>query len=161
MLYNGGYQHVFIGQEYCKIIMIRYQARVYRDGKSYSVEFPDLPGCFSDGESKDKALENAKESLSLYLEEARDPKWNVPKAKERKGSQYYWVRPYEDVAIPLMIRQARLKHGFSQNKMAELLNMTVQQLQKLETPGKSNPTVRTLAAITEVLDEQLEISLVA
>lgn len=141
--------------------MIRYQAKVYKDGKRYSVEFPDLSGCYSEGTNKNEALENARESLSLYLEEARDPKWDVPNAKKRKGSQYHWVRPYEDVAIPLMIRQARLKHGFSQNKMAELLNMTVQQLQKLETPGKSNPTVRTLAAITEVLDEQLEISLVA
>jgi hypothetical protein len=39
--------------------------------------------------------------------------------------------------------------------------MSVQQLQKLEYPGKSNPTVRTLAAVSRALDEQLRIELVA
>ena len=65
--------------------MIRYQAKIYQDGKNYSVEFPDLPGCFSQGANKEDALENAREALSLYLEEARDPKWNIPNSKARKG----------------------------------------------------------------------------
>jgi transcriptional regulator with XRE-family HTH domain len=39
--------------------------------------------------------------------------------------------------------------------------MSVQQLQKLECPGRSNPTVRTLAAISEALEEELRIELVA
>jgi hypothetical protein len=38
--------------------------------------------------------------------------------------------------------------------------MSVRQLQKLECHGKSNPTVRTLAAVSEALDEQLPIELV-
>ncbi len=141
--------------------MIHYQAKVYKDGKYYSVEFPDLPGCFSQGTTKEKALENAREALSLYLEEARDPKWRVPKPKKYRGSQYYWVVPYESVAIPLMIRQARLKHGLSQNKLAQRLNITVQQLQKLEAPGKSNPTVKTLISIAQALGEEFEIKLAA
>jgi len=66
-----------------------------------------------------------------------------------------------DVVIPLMIRQARLKHGLSQSQLAKLLNMTVQQLQKLETPGKSNPTVKTLISIAESLNEDFEIKLAA
>lgn len=41
--------------------------------------------------------------------------------------------------------------------MAEIRPMTTQQLQKLETPGKSNPTVKTLALICESLNEPLEI----
>ena len=141
--------------------MIRYQAKIYKDGKRYSVEFPDLPGCFSQGATKEKAEKNAREALSLYLEEARDPKWEVPIPKKRKGSQYSWITPYEDVAIPLMIRQARLKHGLSQSQLAKLLNMTVQQLQKLETPGKSNPTIKTLISIAESLNEDFEIKLAA
>ncbi|MGK5086706.1 type II toxin-antitoxin system HicB family antitoxin [Bdellovibrionota bacterium FG-2] len=141
--------------------MIRYQAKIYQDGKRFSVEFPDLPGCFSDGATFEEARENAREAVSLYLEEARDPKWEVPEPRVRQGKELEWITPSEDVAIPLMIRQARLKHGLSQRDLAKLLKMTVQQLQKLETPGKSNPTVRTLAAITEVLDEKLEIKLIA
>lgn len=141
--------------------MIRYQAKVYKDGESYSVEFPDLPGCFSTGQTKDEALENAREALSLFLEEARDPKWSVPKPKSRRSKQYHWITPFEDVAVPLMIRQARLKHKLTQAQLARKLKMTIQQLQKLETPGKSNPTIKTLAAISEVLDEEFIIILAA
>lgn len=141
--------------------MIRYQALIEKDGSTYSVSFPDLPGCFSSGDTRDDAAENAREALSLYLEEARDPKWDVPKPKARKSRRYVWVHPFVDVAIPLMIRQARLSRGLTQKKLAKRLQITLQQLQKLETPGRSNPTVKTLAAISEALEEALEISLVA
>jgi antitoxin HicB len=141
--------------------MIRYQALIEKDGSSYSVSFPDLPGCFSSGDNREDAAENAREALSLYMEEARDPKWDVPKPKARKSRRYVWAHPFVDVAIPLMIRQARLSHGLTQKKLAKRLQITLQQLQKLETPGRSNPTVKTLAAISEALEEALEINLVA
>jgi antitoxin HicB len=114
------------------------------------VEFPDLPGCFTQGDSREE-----------MLEEARDPQWEILLPKARRGRQYIWVAPYEDVSIPLMIRQARQRKGLSQRELARRLTMSVQQLQKLECPGKSNPTVRTLAAVSEALDEQLRIELVA
>lgn len=60
-----------------------------------------------------------------------------------------------------MIRDARLKHGYTQRELAKLLKMSIQQLQKLETPGKSNPTVRTLAMISRALQEEILIVLAA
>ena len=141
--------------------VIEYQAKLHKEGPGYWVDFPDLPGCFSEGDSREEALGNAREALSLWLEEARDPDWTVPVPKARKGRQYAWVAPYEDVAIPLMIRRARQRKGLSQRALAKKLGMSVQQLQKLEYPGKSNPTVRTLAAVSRALDEQLRIELVA
>jgi antitoxin HicB len=141
--------------------MIRYQAKIYKDGRRFSVEFPDLPGCFSEGTTYEDASKNAREALSLFLEEARDPFWQIPDAKTRQGKGFEWITPYEDVAIPLMIRQARIKHGLTQKELAKLLEISFQQLQKLETPGKSNPTVKTLAAISAALNETLEIKLAA
>jgi antitoxin HicB len=141
--------------------VIQYQAKLHKEGSGYWLEFPDLPGCFTQGKSRAEALENAREALSLWLEEARDPHWDIPVPKARRGRQYVWVAPYEDVSIPLMIRQARQRKGLSQRELAKKLGMSVQQLQKLECPGKSNPTVRTLAAVSEALAEQLRIELVA
>ena len=141
--------------------MIRYQAKIYKDGDSYSVVFPDLPGCLSSGDTKKEAQQYAREALSLFLEEARDVKWEVPKPKSRRGRQYEWVTPFPEVAIPLMIRTARLKNNLSQTQLAKRIGISVQQLQKLETPGKSNPTVKTLAAIGEALNGTLDIRLVA
>lgn len=139
--------------------MIRYQAKIFKDDKNYSVTFPDLPGCFSQGATRDEAMVHAVEALSLYLEESREIDWDLPVAKARKGKEYVWITPDTDVAIPLMIRHIRLCRGLSQSRMAGLLGMTTQQLQKLETPGKSNPTVKTLALICESLNEKLEIRL--
>ena len=34
----------------------------------YTVYVPSLPGCISQGESKDEALKNIKEAIELYLE---------------------------------------------------------------------------------------------
>lgn len=141
--------------------MIKYQAKIYKDSGAYSVEFPDLPGCFSMGETLDEAKEMASEALSLYLEEARDPQWDVPEPKIRKGRNYYWIRPESSVAIALMLRTLRLKLGLGQRQVAKRLGITVQQWQKLETPGKSNPTVKTLTKISKTFDVELEIALVA
>jgi len=35
----------------------------------YWVEVPSLPGCFSQGETKEEALENIKEAIALYIED--------------------------------------------------------------------------------------------
>lgn len=139
--------------------MIRYQIKIHKEGKGYWGEFIDLPGCFTSADTKVELLENARDALTLYLDEARDPKWDVPAPRNRRGKGYTWITPYPDVAIPLMIRNARKKHGLGQPALAKKLGITVQQLQKLETPGKSNPTVKTLAKISETLGEELEISL--
>jgi len=60
-----------------------------------------------------------------------------------------------------MIRQARLLQRLTQAELAKRLNITTQQVQKLESPGKSNPTIKTLAAISRAPNEELQIKLVA
>lgn len=47
-----------------------YFAVIHKDDDSaYGVTFPDVPGCFSAGDSHDEAIENAKEALRLYAEQ--------------------------------------------------------------------------------------------
>ncbi len=38
------------------------------DEGGYTVYVPSLPGCISEGESVEEALENIKEAIELYLE---------------------------------------------------------------------------------------------
>ena len=35
--------------------------------KSYSLYFPDMPGCYSDGKNLEDALKNAKDALELHI----------------------------------------------------------------------------------------------
>ena len=136
--------------------IIQYQAKITKAEDGYSVEFPDLSGCFSSGETLEEALENSREALDLYLEEARDPKWKVPQSKERKGRNYHWITPSLDIAIPLTIRGLREKSGRTQPQAAKILNMTVQQYQKMEYPKKSNPTTKSLITVASSFGYEIE-----
>lgn len=38
----------------------------------YTVTVPSLPGCISEGETRDEALRNIREAIELYLEPVED-----------------------------------------------------------------------------------------
>ena len=41
------------------------------DGGGYLIEFPDLPGCMSDGETIDEAIENGQAAIYAWVEAAK------------------------------------------------------------------------------------------
>jgi predicted RNase H-like HicB family nuclease len=43
------------------------------------IEVPALPGCYSQGESIDEALDNAREAIALYLETLREEGKQAPR----------------------------------------------------------------------------------
>ena len=57
----------------------------------------------------------------------------------------------------LQIRMARKRAGISQAELAGRLGVTQQQVQRLEDPDKSNPTVATLRAVARALDLRMSI----
>jgi predicted RNase H-like HicB family nuclease len=44
----------------------------------YTVTVPTLPGCITEGDSFDEAVENAKEAIALYLESLEDRHLPIP-----------------------------------------------------------------------------------
>ena len=46
---------------------------------SYTVYVPSLPGCISEGKTKDDALKNIREAIELYLEPIEDELINYEK----------------------------------------------------------------------------------
>lgn len=61
-----------------------YPAIVHEEEGSFWVEFPDLEGCFSDGETLPEAIANASDALGGYLCSAMDRKIDVPAASDVK-----------------------------------------------------------------------------
>jgi len=47
----------------------------------YTVYAPSLPGCISEGESKEEALVNIREAIELYLESVEDDTGYNPNAE--------------------------------------------------------------------------------
>ena len=50
------------------------------DDGSYTITFPDLPGCVSEGKSLGNALTMAQSALSQWLEYLADKKQEIPQA---------------------------------------------------------------------------------
>jgi predicted RNase H-like HicB family nuclease len=51
------------------------------DGHAYGVVVPDLPGCFSAGDTLEDAIDNAREAIELWLETVIDDGGVVPEPK--------------------------------------------------------------------------------
>ncbi len=59
--------------------LISYPAIFHKEPQGYWVEFPDLPGCLSQGETVEDSYRNAMEALGLYLDKDSDPiERNIP-----------------------------------------------------------------------------------
>jgi predicted RNase H-like HicB family nuclease len=49
--------------------------------EAFGVVVPDLPGCFSAGDTLDEAIDNAREAIELWLETVIDDGGAVPEAR--------------------------------------------------------------------------------
>lgn len=52
------------------------------DEGGYTVIAPSLPGCISEGETKEEAIKNIKEAIELYLQPVEDDVLAVSTAEE-------------------------------------------------------------------------------
>lgn len=59
-------------------------------GGGYSVYVPELPGCASQGETRQKAIKNIKEAIHLYC-------WSVKQDRESLQKSHVMIR---DVSVP-------------------------------------------------------------
>jgi len=52
------------------------------DDGGYTVIVPALPGCISEGDTKEEALKNIREAIDLYLEPVDDDATFAPNAEQ-------------------------------------------------------------------------------
>jgi len=139
--------------------LFRYPAIVHDDPDGYWVEFPDLEGCVTEGDTMEELLYNAQEALSLYLESfiSRGNPPEPSKPEEIAGGNVIEIEPLPDVLIPITLRKIRNEKNLSQSDMAEMLDVSYQAYQKLENVKKFNATIKTLQKIARVLGKQLSV----
>lgn len=127
---------------------LRYPVILTHDDGAYSVQVPDLDGCFSWGETVNEALSNAQEAISLWLQDAATGKGEVPTPSDIDTK--YWVAPSLDVRVPILLRMRRKEFGWTQKGAAEQLGVTYQVYQRYESPKVANLTLRTLSKVLTV-----------
>lgn len=57
------------------------------DSTAFGVVVPDLPGCFSAGDTLDEAIDNASEAIDLYCEVLIEDGKDIPAAKPLSAHQ--------------------------------------------------------------------------
>jgi len=68
---------------------VNYVIVIHKDTNSdYGVTVPDLPGCFSAGDTIDHAIENAKEAIECHLEGLLMDNDIIPKQQSLEIHQY-------------------------------------------------------------------------
>jgi len=130
------------------------------EDKSYLVEFPDLPGCLTEGDSLENAKRNAKEALTGYLASLFERNLKIPSPSDLKGKNVFHIEPEPEVAVPIILRKLRESKRLTQSDIAKVLGISYQAYQRLEKPGKSNPTIKTLERLARVFDKNLRLEFV-
>jgi len=142
--------------------MMQYFAKIerQRDG-NFLVEFPGLAGCLTEGKSLEQAKSNAFEALNGWLAANCDRDLNIPRAKERRGKNYFPIEVDVSVEFVICLRSLRKNRGMSQADVAKKLGISQQAYAKLETPEKANPSLNTVKRLSEALNAEIDIRLVA
>jgi len=135
--------------------MIAYPAIIEFDkkDKAYNVSFPDLPGCFTFGETLEGAKAMAEEALTLYLESIDSRRLSIPNISDLKGSDIYYIQPEKPVAFAIWLKKQREALGLSQSDVAKKLGIKYQTYQRIENPSKTNPTLKTILKLEEVFNK--------
>jgi antitoxin HicB len=129
------------------------------DENCYLVEFVDLPGCITEGVTLEEALCNGREALTGYLSSMFERNLLIPSPSTLPNKDSYLIEPEPDVAIPLMLKNLRDTNKLTQNDVARVIGVSFQTYQRLEKPGKSNPTVKTLDRLARVFHKTLHVEL--
>lgn len=137
--------------------MIKYPAQIIYDKEDecFNVSFPDLEGCLTYGETIEEAQANAKEALSGYLESLDMRKIEIPSPSSHNGKTWYYIKPEKSVSFAIWLKLKRQEKGYTQKDMAEILNIKYQTYQKFENPHNSNPTLKTITKIENVMKEEI------
>lgn len=137
---------------------LAYPARLFRDDGAWSVEFRDVPGAFTWGETREEAIANAQEALDLMLsgliEEDEEISWP---GKARKTDVMIPVSAH--VAAPLLLYLTRRQQELSMAEVARRLQVTYQAYQRMEKVG-SNLTLKNLERAAAAMGAAVELRMI-
>lgn len=62
------------------------------DGGGFLIEFPDLPGCMSDGETIEEAIANGADAVESWIGVAKEKGKEIPDPCDLKNQSGKWVQ---------------------------------------------------------------------
>lgn len=86
------------------------------EGGGYLIEFPDLPGCMSDGETIDETILNGKDAIQAWIKTAKETARPIPKPGELDSQSGKWVQRVPKSIHLRLVNKARAE-GVSLNTL--------------------------------------------
>lgn len=129
---------------------MQYHFKIKKETKGYSAFCLELPGCVTQGNSKDELIANMQEALDLFLDEPADSKQIFPLPKKRvTGANIIQVTVSSKIAFAFALRRTRLSKKLTQAEAAVLIGFTgsLNNYQRLENSRTANPVLETLVRI--------------
>jgi antitoxin HicB len=140
--------------------MFKYPGKLHDDSDGVWLEFPDLPGCATEGDTIEELTANAVEALSLHLRCMLEDNDDIPEPSDIQGENIIYITPRYEVALPVILKKRREELSLRQSDVAEKMNIPYQTYQKLERAKPFNPTLKTLEKVAKSLGKKLVIDLV-
>lgn len=69
------------------------------EGGGYFIEYPDLPGCVSDGETMEEAIHNGQDAISCWMAAAKMANRKIPAVKTHHDVRHLLAKGHRDRAI--------------------------------------------------------------
>ena len=126
-------------------MLTAYPAVIHEEEGQYWVEFPDLEGCFSDGDTLPQAAKNAEEALGLFLSSLIERDIPIPPA-----SELAMIRPGE--GVPTLIVTDPMK--YHRNTRAVKKTLTIPEWLNQEAEKQH---INFSAVLQQALKQQLNI----
>ncbi|MCF0225472.1 MAG: type II toxin-antitoxin system HicB family antitoxin [Fibrobacter sp.] len=138
---------------------MEYIACITKSDDGFEVEFPEIPGCLTCGDSLDEALFMASDALNAVLSvklEDRDPlPLRTLKPDERKG--FYAIAVETNLAVAYSIFEAR--RGKSAAEICRKMEISRQAYSNFENP-RSGITVASLDRFAKAVGKKLVVDFV-
>ena len=86
------------------------------EGGGYLIEYPDLPGCISDGATVDEAIANGRDAIGCWIAAARESERHIPMPGEFEKQSGKWVQRVPKSIHLRLVKRAK-EEGVSLNTL--------------------------------------------
>jgi len=132
-----------------------FPAMITSDESSFMIQFVDIPGAISCGNTIEECLFNGAEALTGVIECDMEHGHDIPRPTENVEGAYY-IAPEAKVQSALLVRWAR--EGRSLADIARALDTSWPAAQRLEDPNHW-PSLKQLEKAAAALGKKLVLSL--
>jgi antitoxin HicB len=103
------------------------------EGGGYLIEFPDLPGCMSDGDTLEDTIKNGRDAVKSWLHAAKAIGRSIPIPGELEQQSGKWVQRVPKSMHLRLVEKAEAE-GVSLNTL--VISMLAEALGKNQSPAK-------------------------